>query len=107
MSNLNETPARNANPWARTGPLLAGALIALVSAGVQKVYSDHTLGSQVDALQLQLREHAVILAGPTGITIQLTEVRRALEVCRAAGTVSFADETPAAGPKHRLTTEAP
>lgn len=99
-------PERNGSPWARSGPLLAGALIALVSAGVQKVYSDHTLGQKVDGLELQLREHAVMLAGPNGVTIQLTEIRDALRQC-GGGSVALAAEPPLLHRKHRQATEAP
>jgi hypothetical protein len=99
-------PERNGSLWARSGPLLAGALIALVSAGVQKVYSDHTLGSEVDSLRLQLREHAVILAGPSGVTVQLTEIREVLREC-GGGSVALAVDPPLARPEHRVTTEAP
>lgn len=99
-------PQRTNSPWSRTGPLLAGALIALVSAGIQKVYSDHTLGSEIDALQLQLREHAVILAGPSGVTVQLTEIRRALEVCKGTA-AALTDGTHVTKAGQHRTTEAP
>lgn len=98
-------PERNGSSWARTGPLLAGALIALISAGVQKIYSDTTLGQRVDQLELQLREHAVILAGPSGVTVQLTEIRRALRSC-TGDEMEFAAESPSR-PEYRPMTEAP
>lgn len=97
-------PERNVSPWSRSGPLLAGALIALVSAGVQKVYSERTLGEKVDGLELQLREHAVILAGPSGVTIQLTEIREAIREC-GGGSVALAAEPPLL--RRQKVTEAP
>lgn len=99
-------PERNGSPWSRSGPLLAGALIALVSAGVQKVYSDRTLGEKVDGLELQLREHAVMIAGPNGVTIQLTEIREAIREC-GGSSVALAAEPPLLRRERRQSTEAP
>lgn len=71
----------NGSIWTWLGPVLLAALMAIGGAAVQRVYSDRGLEQRVRAMEGQLREHGYILAGPNGVTVQLTEIRQVLADC--------------------------